>query len=137
MLVVDPAPLAATDSRIEESTKMEETGGPSPGERRRAVSSRDDELWEQVNAVLERRPGWSVQESPTPGVGPYWAFMSHGKVDLSVFIDGAAVHLYEEDTDRDVRFENVDELTAWLDSMAATGAPRAKPDAPRRRLHWG
>ena len=66
------------------------------------MASHDDQLWNEVNGILKVRPGWSVQESPTPGVGPYWAFMSQGRVDRSIFIDGAAVHLYEEDADREV-----------------------------------
>ena len=97
--------------------------------------SRDDKLWNEVNDLLGSRPGWSVQESPTPGVGPYWAFMSQGRVDRSVFIDGGAAHLYEEDTDREVRFETAEELVTWLDADRTIGpsTPTPKPSDP---LHW-
>ena len=84
------------------------------------MSSRDDQLWGEVSEALRHRQGWSVQESPTPGAGPYWAFSPHWKVDFSVFVDGAALHLYEEETDREVRFETVEELTTWLDGKQIT-----------------
>jgi hypothetical protein len=98
------------------------------------MASHDDQLWNEVNGILEARPGWSVQESPTPGVGPYWAFTSHGTVERSIFIDGAAVHLYEEDTDREVRFDTTGELVAWLDANRTLGpAPTTPKSDP---LHW-
>ncbi len=100
------------------------------------MASGDTQLWDEVNEVLEARQGWSVQDSPTPGVGPYWAFISHGKVDLSVFVDHAAVHLYEEDTDREVLFDTVGELTAWLDADRNPGPAREDPDSPGGLLRW-
>ena len=100
------------------------------------MASPDDRLWDQVNEVLRDRAGWSVQESPTPGVRPYWALTSHGKVDLSVFVDGGAVHLYEEETDREVRFGTAEELGAWLDRDQAAQPRGARSEPPRHLLEW-
>lgn len=100
------------------------------------MASRDEQLWDQVNDVLRHRSGWSVQDSPTPGVGPYWAHISHGEVDLSVFVDGSGAHLYEEETDREVRFGTAEELGAWLDGNRAAVPPGATPEPSHRRLDW-
>ncbi len=100
------------------------------------MASRDEQLWDQVNEVLRDRPGWSVQESPTPGIGPYWALTSHGKVDFSVFVDGAAAHLYEEETDREVQFGTAEELGAWLDGNRPASLPGATPEPRHHYLEW-
>jgi hypothetical protein len=100
------------------------------------VASRNDELWEQVSAVLAERPGWTVQDSPTPGVDPLWAFSPHIKVDYSVCIEGGLLHVYEEKTDREVQFGTVEELTAWLDANPATARTPGAPSGRQPRMRW-
>jgi hypothetical protein len=89
------------------------------------VGSRDDKLWVEVSDLLRSRHGWSIQDSPTPGADANWAFASHGRVDFSVFTDGGLLHFYEEKTDRELQFETVEALTAWLEAN--------KPVAMRER----
>ena len=96
----------------------------------------DEDLWDQVNEVLLDRPGWRIEESPTPGVGPYWAFTSHGRVELSVFVDGAAVHLYEEETDRELRFGTAGELAAWLEGNQRAAPPGESQERRHHTLEW-
>jgi hypothetical protein len=100
------------------------------------VASRDDQLWKELSGLLRNQPGWSVQASPTPGVGPNWTFSSHGKVDFSVFTDGGALHLYEEETDRDLPFDTVEDLMAWLNANKAFALRESPPESRQPFLRW-
>ncbi len=99
------------------------------------MTASDDLLWGEVSDLLGSRPGWSVQDSPTPGAGPNWSFAPHGKVHFSVYADGGVIYLYEEKTDQEVRFATVEDLRAGLDANPTTAA---RPDEPRRPfMSWG
>lgn len=79
------------------------------------AAASDDRLWEEISALLEGRPGWSVQASSSPGMPPSWCLLEGGEVDLAVSVDGGAINVYVMETDRDVRLETVAELAAWLE----------------------
>jgi hypothetical protein len=99
------------------------------------VGSSDERLWDEVSGMLQPRPGWTVQDSPTPGGNPNWSFAPHGKVLFSVYADGGILYLYEEKTDSEVRFDSVENLKAALEAIPAT----ALPDGPATRrpfLSW-
>jgi len=92
------------------------------------VSKRDNQLWDEVSRVLKPRPGWSLQVGSSPGAPPAWCFGSGGEVDLTVTVDRGAIVLYVQETDKDIGFETIEDLTAWLDANEATAldvAPQA------------
>lgn len=88
----------------------------------------DDEVWEQVGAVLSERPGWSLQASSSPGAPPAWCLVDEGEIDLSVNVDGGAICVYVMSVDREIRLAGCSELTAWLDANEA--ASRGDPLDP-------
>lgn len=100
------------------------------------MASRDEQLWEQVSEALGRRPAWSVQDSPTPGVDPLWAFSPHVKVEFSVYVDAGALVLYEEKTDREQRFDTVEALEACLQANEATAVKGGPPPTRQPRMRW-
>lgn len=75
---------------------------------------RDDDLWQQVDRLLQRRPGWSFQAMPTPGAPPAWCFGAGRERDLSVTVEGGAVHVYVVEADLEVELSTGDELATWL-----------------------
>ncbi|MBV8461953.1 MAG: hypothetical protein JO368_01570 [Acidimicrobiales bacterium] len=88
-----------------------------------------------MSEILGNRPGWSVQDSPTPGVEPYWALLSSfGSTGLAVYVEGKTAHLYEEETDRDVTFGSAEELATWLDENRH--ATDTTPEPPHHILKW-
>lgn len=98
--------------------------------------SGDDELWSELSQALGQRPGWSVQDSPTPGVGPNWSFAPRGKVDFSVFIDNGRIYLNEEKTDREIQFEAVETLTTALDANPATAVRPGQGETRQPFMRW-
>jgi hypothetical protein len=80
------------------------------------VASKDDQLWDEVSALLGGRPHWRVEQSPTPGMPPSWCFEAHGEVDLAVSIDSGAISVYLMNQDRDVTLASIEDLRAWLDA---------------------
>ena len=89
------------------------------------MPSHDDEVWEQVGAVLSARPGWSLQASSSPGAPPSWCLVDGGEIDLSVNVNGGAICVYMMSVDREIRLDDTAELTAWLDANEA--ASRGDP----------
>jgi hypothetical protein len=100
------------------------------------VASREKQLWREVSDLLGHMSGWSVQDSPTPGVDPVWCFATHGRVEYSVSTEGGALHFYEEKTDGEVQFESVEALTDWLTQhRPATLEPRQN-EARQPLMRW-
>jgi hypothetical protein len=58
--------------------------------------------------------GWRLEPRTTPGATPLWCFLSAGKVEFSVAVDGAAIVLYVMDTDEEMTFPSRDAFVAWL-----------------------
>ncbi|MGP0030403.1 MAG: hypothetical protein ACLPVF_07845 [Acidimicrobiales bacterium] len=79
------------------------------------MSSRDEELWDQVSRLVESRPGWSYEPSTTPGGPPSWCFLSGGEVEFSVSVSGGAPMVYVPMDDREIPLPDLDALTAWID----------------------
>ena len=100
------------------------------------MSSRDEELWEAVSGVLQKKPGWSVQDSPTPGAQANWAFESHGRVQFSVCTDDGLLILYEEKTDRELQFETVEALTTWLEANRPHVLQERQSEERQSFLRW-
>lgn len=74
--------------------------------------------------------GWRLEPRTTPGATPLWCFLSEGKIEFSVSVDGPAIVLYVMDTDEEMTFPSLDAFVAWLaehrpDSMRPV-PPRAK-----------
>ncbi len=75
----------------------------------------DDQLWHEMSALLEGRPGWRIEASSSPGAPPSWCFEHGGEVALSVSTDSGRIDVYLMDTDRDVSLASVEALAQWLD----------------------
>lgn len=73
-----------------------------------------DELWKQVDQLLQRRPGWKFQAISTPGVPPVWYFGREDQPDLSVTVNKGSICLYEMASDHEFELWNTRELVAWL-----------------------
>jgi hypothetical protein len=58
--------------------------------------------------------GWRLEPRTTPGATPLWCFLSEGKVEFSVSVDGPAIVLYVMDTDEEMTFPSRDAFVAWL-----------------------
>ncbi len=58
--------------------------------------------------------GWRLEPRTTPGASPLWCYLSDGKVEFSVSVEGPAIVLYVMDTDEEVSFPSTDALVAWL-----------------------
>ena len=100
------------------------------------MASHDDQLWNEVSDLLGDRPGWSIQDSPTPGVEPNWAFVSRGKVVVSVFVEGGSLHFYEEKSDLEREFGTVAELTTWVRANRPNVLTEASDEARQPLLRW-
>jgi hypothetical protein len=83
------------------------------------VPAPDDELWDQVSDLLARRPGWTLEQSTTPGGLPSWCSGGGGEVELSVTVSGGSARVYVTRSDRELAVGNADGLRLWLDDNEA------------------
>jgi hypothetical protein len=83
------------------------------------VPSPDDELWGQVSDLLAPRPGWTLEQSTTPGGLPSWCSGGGGEVELSVTVSAGSARVYITRSDREVAVGNIDGLGLWLDENEA------------------
>ena len=88
-----------------------------------AGSSLRKELVEPPQGV----PGWRLEPRTTPGATPLWCFVSDGKIEFSVSVEGSALLLYDMDSDREQRFSDRDALASWLQEHR----PDTLQEAPR------
>jgi hypothetical protein len=58
--------------------------------------------------------GWRLEPRTTPGASPLWCFLSDGKVEFSVSVDGQTIVLYVMDTDEELKFSDSDAFVGWL-----------------------
>ena len=101
-----------------------------------------DDARKQIVELLQGRPGWRLEPRTTPGASPLWCFVAEGKVVFSVTAEGASIHLYEMDSDREVVFRSVADLTTWLQSYRSDALQEAahRPDGRTRVkkfFEWG
>ncbi len=79
----------------------------------------DDDLREEIDQLLSRRPGWTLEAVLTPGAPPVWCFRSGSAVELSVATGNGSIDLYIVDTDENVTLGATGELAAWLKTHKA------------------
>lgn len=79
----------------------------------------DDDNGEELDRLLRRRPGWSLQALPTPGSPLAWCFGSGGTIELSVTTDGGSIDVYVVDSGENVTLSNTDQLIGWLSTHKA------------------
>jgi hypothetical protein len=101
-----------------------------------------DQARKQIVELFQGRPGWRLEPRTTPGATPLWCFVVDGKVEFSVTAEGGSVRLYVMDTDQEVVFGDVEELTAWLRTYRADALREAalRPDGKARVkkfFEWG
>jgi hypothetical protein len=85
-------------------------------------------LRKELVDLLGGLEGWRLEPRTTPGASPLWCFLSDGKVEFSVSVDGPAIALYVMDTDEEMTFPSRDALEAWLGEHR----PDAMRHAPAR-----
>jgi hypothetical protein len=78
------------------------------------VPSLDDELWGQVSELLAPRPGWTLEQSTTPGGLPSWCSGGGGEVEMSVTVSDGAARVYLTRSDQEVAVGNAEGLRLWL-----------------------
>jgi len=77
------------------------------------------DLFEQIGRLLEPRPGWSYEPSPTPGAQPSWCLDDGGEILLAVNVIDGAVCVYVPEDDREIWLRDLGELAAWIDRNEA------------------
>jgi hypothetical protein len=78
-----------------------------------------DQTRKEIARLLRRRPGWRFQATSTPGAPLVWCFGSGGAVELSVTVEGQAIHIHLSATDQDIEVGDTDELAQWLKTHVA------------------
>ena len=73
-----------------------------------------DALAEQVARALQRRAGWRLEATATPGSPLLWCFSSSRQIELSVRVDAGRLQLCAAAEDREVELESVEALVLWL-----------------------
>ncbi|HSZ36461.1 MAG TPA: hypothetical protein VK773_05160 [Acidimicrobiales bacterium] len=71
--------------------------------------------------------GWRLEARTTPGASPLWCFLSDGKIEYSVSVEGKAVVLYVMDTDEEMTFPDSNALRAWLSEHRPDAVRQAQP----------
>jgi hypothetical protein len=100
-------------------------GTTEPEVRVRADRADKDKLRKEIDELLRRRPGWSLQAVATPGAQPVWCFGSGGGPDLTVQVKGASICLYLMTSEREVKLGSAGELLAWLEDLIPDPTPSA------------
>lgn len=87
-------------------------------------------LRKELGDLLGGLEGWRLEPRTTPGASPLWCFLSDGKIEFSVTVDGSVIVLYVMGTDEELTFPGRDALMAWLGEHRPEStrqmAPRAK-----------
>ncbi len=91
--------------------------------------------------LVEGVPGWRLEPRTTPGASPLWCFVSGGKIEFSVSVEGSELLLYDMDTDRETRFADRPTLEAWLREHRPDALQEAPPrperkERARRFFEW-
>ena len=90
-----------------------------------------DVLRKEVDELLRRRPGWSLQATATPGALPVWCFGSGGRNDLTVAAERGSIRVYVMKSEREVKLGSTSELVAWLQAREAESLKN-----PDELLRW-
>jgi hypothetical protein len=97
-----------------------------------SVRTGKDQLRKEVDSLLRRRPGWSLQTTATPGAPPLWCFGPRRDIDVTVEVDQDSIRLYLMKAAREVKLASAAELVAWLQGyeLASTPLSPSPPEAP-------
>lgn len=103
---------------------------PRPGVAVVAKSSLRKELGDLLGSLR----GWRLEPRTTPGASPLWCFVSSGKIEYSVSVEGSVILLYEMETDGELHFADREALVTWLQQHRpeALGSGAAAPDRKTR-----
>jgi hypothetical protein len=98
-------------------------------------------LRNELADLLGGLEGWRLEPRTTPGASPLWCFLSDGKIEFSVSVEGPAIVLYVMDTDEEMQFPSRDALVAWLGEHRPESVRHAPPRAKgntrfRRFFEW-
>jgi hypothetical protein len=85
--------------------------------------------------------GWRLEPRTTPGATPLWCFLSDGKVEFSVSVEGSAIVLYVMENDEEMTFSSRDDFVAWLaehrpDTLRAAPARAERKKRARKIFEW-
>jgi hypothetical protein len=89
-------------------------------------------LRKELVDLVEGVPGWRLEPRTTPGASPLWCFVSDGKIEFSVSVEGSELVLYDMETDRDTRFADRETLEAWLREHRPDTLQEAPPQLERK-----
>ncbi len=86
--------------------------------------------------------GWRLEPRTTPGASPIWCFLTDGKLEFSVSVEGPSIVLYVMDTDEELSFPSRDDLVAWFeehrpDTLRAAPARAERTKRVRKFFEWG
>jgi hypothetical protein len=100
-----------------------------------------DSFRKEIADLLGSLDGWRLEPRTTPGASPTWCFVSQGKVECSVSVEGSDVALYVMDTDEEFHFPTNDALQAWLgehrpEALRQTPARPDRKGRARRFFEW-
>jgi hypothetical protein len=95
-------------------------------------------MFEQFVQLFEGRPGWRLEPRTSPGSRPLWCFVNNGRIEYSVTVQEGLIGLYAMESDREMLFTDVDELTRWLRAHRAEALqePRTPAEAKKRRRRF-
>lgn len=101
-----------------------------------------DSLRKELVDLLSGLAGWRLEPRTTPGASPLWCFVSDGKVEFSVSVEGPAIVLCVMDTDDQMSFSGRDSLVGWLgehrpDALRRAPSPAARKKRARKFFEWG
>jgi hypothetical protein len=71
-------------------------------------------LRKELVDLLGGLEGWRLEPRTTPGASPLWCFLTDGKVEFSVSVDGQTIVLYVMGTDKELTFSDRDAFVGWL-----------------------
>lgn len=99
-------------------------------------------LRKELADLLGGLVGWRLEPQTTPGASPLWCFVSNGKVQFSVSVEGAVIVLYVMDTDEEITFASRDALVAWLaehrpDAWRPSPSRAERKKRVRKFFEWG
>jgi hypothetical protein len=89
-------------------------------------------LRKELVDLVDGVPGWRLEPRTTPGASPVWCFVTGGKIEFSVSVEGSELVLYDMETDRDTRFADRQALEAWLKEHRPDTLQEAPPQQDRK-----
>ena len=92
-----------------------------------------ESLRKEIVDLLGGLEGWRLEPRTTPGASPLWCFLSDGRIEFSVSVDGPAIVLYVMETDEELTFPSRDTLVAWLEEHRPESMQEVPPRAKGKK----